>query len=365
MPEHFKNEESKQDNEQRIKNDSLTPEQMKSTALRKRNQDELLRIEQEIILLKNQGRNTVILEGDAKRTRREIEFLAPHAGIPDRESWKDKDPYVFRESNVKELKTLLKTWHSYKPDYIFLTETSAVPYGYAIREAWRVAYPDEKLPVFYRVEPWTESDHIVEIGAEDDIDELIKETELKSDTHLALGKIKEGIADYLRGRIKKSDANIIIFDQYDKSMQPQDAYWTKSKSISGLAKELYKSFPASRVYYAGVNNIDGWNPDKLDFGRSTGREHPRVTLKRNVNHEKKRESLSSPGNRIDPLDQESPKEIIQAILQKGYRPIGKLIKDPKRRREALQYIQALKEVGKIAGQEFLQDKQKSELGDKK
>ena len=31
---------------------------------------------------------------------------------------------------------------------IFLVATSAVPAGYVIKEAWRTAWPDEKLPVF-------------------------------------------------------------------------------------------------------------------------------------------------------------------------------------------------------------------------
>jgi hypothetical protein len=41
----------------------------------------------------------------------------------------------------------------YKPDYIFLNETGATPLGYALKEAWRTAYPGEKPPVFLRIIP--------------------------------------------------------------------------------------------------------------------------------------------------------------------------------------------------------------------
>ena len=48
----------------------------------------------------------------------------------------------------------VRKWHDgFKPDYILLTETSAVPLGYAIKSAWKHTYPEEKPPIFLRVDP--------------------------------------------------------------------------------------------------------------------------------------------------------------------------------------------------------------------
>ncbi|MCK9379189.1 MAG: hypothetical protein M0P97_03550 [Candidatus Moranbacteria bacterium] len=308
-------------------------------------------------MLKSGVGDARILKQEIEKNERLIRHLAPHAGIPDREIWRDKDPFVFNEKNVRTLKELLKYWHQYKPDYIFLTETSAIPYGYAIKEAWKNAYPDEILPMFYRIESWTEDSHIVEIKQDDDIDELIKNSDIDNQDLPVLNKMREGIIKYLDDRIKKNDAKIIIFDQYDKSMEPQRLYEGNESgdTITGLAHELKKHHPEALLYYAGVNN--GCN-ELLDFGRHAypmEKKHPRVTLKRNVDHKKKIARLIDGDERncVDPLAKKRlAREITQEIIEKGYFPVGKTIKDPDRRKEALEYIKNLKEVGQLAGQEL-------------
>ncbi|MEK6933458.1 MAG: hypothetical protein AABW75_01120 [Nanoarchaeota archaeon] len=57
------------------------------------------------------------------------------------------------EDKVKSIAKNIRALHKKKPSIIFLTETSAIPDGYAFKEAWRTAYPDEKPPVFYRIDP--------------------------------------------------------------------------------------------------------------------------------------------------------------------------------------------------------------------
>jgi hypothetical protein len=39
------------------------------------------------------------------------------------------------------------------PDYIFLCASSGVPDGWLLKEAWKKAYPNEKLPRFYTIDP--------------------------------------------------------------------------------------------------------------------------------------------------------------------------------------------------------------------
>lgn len=283
----------------------------------------------------------------------QLNFLAPHAGIPDREEWKNKDPFVFREKNVEGLKKLLELWHEIIPDYILLTETSAIPYGYAIKEAWKAAYPNENPPEFYRIESWTERAHIVEFGehVDNDIDTLIENSSPDSPDLPVLRNMKEGVANYFKNRIKKDNAKILMFDQYDKPIEPRMWHEQQRKdgTLFGVGHELHKAYPEAQLYYAGVNG------SKLDFGRGgypISKAHPRVTLKRNVLSIEKTSMLDRPGNRIDPLAVDTKENIKNEILEKGYRPFGRMLKDSERRQEALQYIRNLKEFGQIAGKEF-------------
>ncbi|MDQ7815147.1 MAG: hypothetical protein RDU25_05085 [Patescibacteria group bacterium] len=307
------------------------------------------------------------LEQEAESKLRDIEDIAPHAGIPDREVWKDKDPFVFREKNVRALKRLLSEWHDIRPDYVFLTETSSVPYGYAIKEAWKTAYPDEKAPVFYRLESWTEHDHAIDVnpflfqggGIDRRTDGVFPE-----DPELPiLEKIQEGITRYLKDRIKSDAARIIIFDEYDKPITPRQIShpdeMTWSRSLRGPTKEMMKSFPNIDLYYAGINDY-GVSHSSMDFGRfnhPVKKQYPRVTLKRNVDSAKKKKRMADPPpwNNLDSLEEKTTEEIRREILEKGYRPFGRMIKDPERRKEALQYISDLKEIGRIAGREFYEN----------
>lgn len=46
------------------------------------------------------------------------------------------------------LEYTLKRIHKLKPSVVFLTQTGSIPYGFAFKEAWKEAYPGEKLPRF-------------------------------------------------------------------------------------------------------------------------------------------------------------------------------------------------------------------------
>ncbi|MFA6322513.1 MAG: hypothetical protein WCX71_03460 [Candidatus Buchananbacteria bacterium] len=53
-----------------------------------------------------------------------------------------------------EIINMIRRWHDeIKPDYIFLTECSATPFGFLFKEAWKAAYSDEDPPLFYRIDP--------------------------------------------------------------------------------------------------------------------------------------------------------------------------------------------------------------------
>jgi hypothetical protein len=82
----------------------------------------------------------------------------------------------------------ISEWHDkIKPKYIFLTETSATPLRYLIKEAWRTAYPNEVLPKFYRIDP-----------------ESINTYDIKGISEMQ---------DYISKRATDKNANVIVFDE--------------------------------------------------------------------------------------------------------------------------------------------------------
>ena len=53
----------------------------------------------------------------------------------------------------KRFEVYLKSLHDqYRPQAIFMTQTSSVAFGYAIKELWRKAWPDEKQPAFLTID---------------------------------------------------------------------------------------------------------------------------------------------------------------------------------------------------------------------
>ena len=51
----------------------------------------------------------------------------------------------------KWAENIIKKWHDeIKPDIVILTETSGFSFGYILKEAWKKAYPNEKIPCHWR-----------------------------------------------------------------------------------------------------------------------------------------------------------------------------------------------------------------------
>ena len=53
---------------------------------------------------------------------------------------------------ISKLEEAISNMHKEHPDAIFLTQTSSVPFGWAIKEAWKKAYPGEKIPVMLTID---------------------------------------------------------------------------------------------------------------------------------------------------------------------------------------------------------------------
>ena len=95
---------------------------------------------------------------------------------------------------IPELKERIKYWHDSGVDSVFLAETSATPFGFILKQAWKEAYPEEKVPKFYRIDPRATST----IGMR---------------YKYASDQRKHGriISDYFAKRVNK-DSKVVIFD---------------------------------------------------------------------------------------------------------------------------------------------------------
>lgn len=119
--------------------------------------------------------------------------LQPQAEMPENsEPISENQERERVEKEIREwAKKTIQEWHDkVNPDYVFVTETAGIPYGYVLKEGWKNAYPDEEAPDFYRIDP-----------------KAIPPDESNEE------KINEGLKKYFTKRIKKDNANIIVFDE--------------------------------------------------------------------------------------------------------------------------------------------------------
>ena len=102
-------------------------------------------------------------------------------------------------------KEIVEKIHRYHPSYIFLTETSSVQVGYLIKEALKVAYPNEPLPRFYRIDP-RQVIPVLKYG-QDVVDGKVKRVDR------TLNAKKEELEEFFRKRIKNKKARILVYDR--------------------------------------------------------------------------------------------------------------------------------------------------------
>lgn len=111
------------------------------------------------------------------------------------------------DNSIVKVIDQIRYWHDeFKPDYVFLTETTAVPIGYVFKAAWETAYPNEELPKFFRVDP-------------------------KAMGHRSNAKDFSGyekkLEDFLSKRIDKENPKIAIFDEQPVSRTSQKTVRTE------------------------------------------------------------------------------------------------------------------------------------------
>jgi len=125
-------------------------------------------------------------------------------------NWKE---IVLGQENKNDFKRELIAIHKFNPKYIFLTETSALPVGYAFKEAWKKAYPGETLPAFYRIEPKRLRTFEMDIRDRQAIDDKICFTTSYVPSSEELNQERKKIEDFFKKRIKDKNAPILVWDE--------------------------------------------------------------------------------------------------------------------------------------------------------
>ena len=125
----------------------------------------------------------------------------------------EKQDEVLTEAEAEGIreyaKKVIQRWHNFKPDYVFLNETSAVPLGYVLKEAYREAYGNEELPIFYRVNPAILPSYHRSGGSGEPWKPYGVSPKLaRNPVYL------ERVKNFFKDRIKKENAKVVVVDEY-------------------------------------------------------------------------------------------------------------------------------------------------------
>jgi|GEM_PF-3343591 hypothetical protein len=247
------------------------------------------------------------------------------------------DDYIKSKSKVE---FVLEDIHKLKPDYIFLTDTSAIHCGYILKEAWKELFPEEKCPKFYRIDPRA---FAIEHGYSS-FDEYKK-------SGLNRENMEKSLSSYLEKIIDKKSANIIVYDEYhlyhvDKITDSKvDAFRSSGFQTSaevaavGIKDALKKIKKDSNNVYRLIGGELLYG--KFSFDRElhpTGKWYHRFSMGTSTTEEKIRSNLN---NYLKILESEIDDP--QGLLVKGFTKKGS-----KERKEILKAINELKEFGRDA-----------------
>jgi hypothetical protein len=249
------------------------------------------------------------------------------------------------ESYKEWAKKKIQEWHdNVKPDYILLTETSAVPLGWTLKAAWKEIYPDEETPEFFRSDIGSESDPGGGFGFRDG----------------SLHEDPSQLVSYIEKRKLDKSKNILIFDE--SSQKPGEKFFHPLKINAdenggeirvrqvGHSHTLDRN--AEHLYKNGFKNVwtDLGSPENYLVGTYIGDydESPKL---------KEREEDQSKKRYIKPTRKRKLSEEQIAYSYDNF--VGSTEKDPELRKRALAYIHDLKLAGKEAGQELRAELEKS------
>ena len=240
-------------------------------------------------------------------------------------------------------KRIVKQWHDeIKPDYLFFTETGAIPYAYVLKSTWKSAYSDQELPRFYRLE-----------------------TEMYANN-------KE-LQKYLSERIKGNDPAIIVFDEGGHGCIGTELVVEDKRNVQDGIKAgkvfLGRTLAnGARIIYFGMKDMLGHTPrvyaSKDSQYSSIFEKYITDKRQRNPAFSGGQEISRSPtsrtfGDRSNRTQIKSEDEILitgeylNNLVERSLR--GRIVKHPAQRKRALAWVKHLQDIGGEAGEELREE----------
>ncbi|MFA6973862.1 MAG: hypothetical protein WC238_03975 [Parcubacteria group bacterium] len=241
-------------------------------------------------------------------------------------------------------KKAISLWHDQiNPDYIFLTESGAIPHGFLLKEAWKNAFPEEGQPIFYRIDP--------------------------SASHPEVGDYEKEYEKFFKKRITEDSPKIIIFDEGacgTDGVSLEKITIPSQKTISGFIKGMSGTSVdmATNEVSEGLRKI---NKDDSEIFASRGTPW---NFKEGTNQPKN--GSSRPTSRLFGVGKTSshrsrtPDEclvtskLLEKLVKNGeFTFAGRIVKHPEQKKNAMEWIEQLKKVGAEAGEEVRKEIEKN------
>lgn len=239
-------------------------------------------------------------------------------------------------------KRVVKQWHDeIKPDYLFFTETGAIPFAYVLKSTWKRAYPNQALPRFYRLEP---------------------------DGPFS----KESLQKYLSKIIKGDNPAIIVFDEGAHSRIGTELV-VEDKDYRNRYIKAEKFFlrgtlenAASTIYY-GMKDMLGHTPRVYASKDSqyssifekliTNKQQKDLTFPggQGVSRSPTSRTLGQRSNRTQIKSEDEmliTSEYLKNLVENGEIFRGRIVKHPAQRKRALAWVKRLRDIGQEAGEEL-------------
>lgn len=264
---------------------------------------------------------------------------------------------VMREEDVELYKTWvkkkIKVWHELNPDLVILADSSAVPIGFALKEAYIKTFGKDSFPKFYRFNPgsslripmdWRIGGAPLELPVEE-LENRAKEFGSKGAKDSAL--IMQSELKKFIGRGKR----IITYDETSR-IPGRDEGEDKIVQVMANGKSLREDITldfskssewgqANRGFYALARTVFGESDVWIDSGEpNRPSEYPHaqwMDLKKQSYFHHIRGRYENP--------------VSKSI--KGSGPT----KDPQKKERAMEFIHDLKFIGDLVAEEILKEQQ--------
>jgi|SRR3989344_1599271 len=299
--------------------------------------------------------------------------------------WREQLPTESQDKIKKWAEGVVRQWHDdVKPDYIFLTETSAVPYGFVLKEAWKKAYGRENSPKFYRINPRTPliMNVLDSNQASSNIDYMEKVRGYLKARHKLTNPYIKKLTNFVKDRIHKENPRIIVFDEGrvmdkertdenymgklfkfpNKAHLPKETEGIGNRSLIASVNFLYEMLNKDSPTIFGSQQavsalLEGAKEEQGHYNRSG-----QLIVK------SRKPTSKFWGTSYIGRDEQSEDET-RSYRKKNsgrYDELrGSIVKHPEQRKRAIAYVRELKEIGREAGEELHteleQEKQKKKL----